>query len=319
MLDRVDFRETQREAFRADVLAGLGRSPKTLPSRWLYDDRGSELFEQITQLPEYYPTRTETAILRERAGEIAAFCGPRALLIEYGAGAGVKTEIVLGALQNPALYLPVDIAGDFLVASAARIERRFPYIEIRPVVADFTDDFDLPADLPRLAPRAAFFPGSTIGNLAPEDAVAFLRRVRGHVGGEGRAVVGVDLRKEVDILVRAYDDSAGVTAAFNLNLLERINRELGGDFDLARFAHEARWNPDSSAIEMHLVSLEAQQATIDGRTVRFAAGETIHTEDSRKYSTGGFEALAAAAGWRVAHVWTDQEGLFALFGLQGDG
>jgi dimethylhistidine N-methyltransferase len=319
MLDRVDFRETQREAFRADVLAGLGRSPKTLPSRWLYDDRGSELFEQITQLPEYYPTRTETAILRERAGEIAAFCGPRALLIEYGAGAGVKTEIVLGALQNPALYLPVDIAGDFLVASAARIERRFPYIEIRPVVADFTDDFDLPADLPRLAPRAAFFPGSTIGNLAPEDAVAFLRRVRGHVGGGGRAIVGVDLRKEIDVLVRAYDDSAGVTAAFNLNLLERINRELGGDFDLARFAHEARWNPDSSAIEMHLVSLEAQQATIDGRTVRFAAGETIHTEDSRKYSTGGFEALAAAAGWRVAHVWTDQEGLFALFGLQGDG
>jgi dimethylhistidine N-methyltransferase len=317
MLDRVDFRETQREAFRADVLAGLGRSPKTLPSRWLYDDRGSELFEQITQLPEYYPTRTETAILRERAGEIAAFCGPRALLIEYGAGAGVKTEIVLGALQNPALYLPVDIAGDFLVASAARIERRFPYIEIRPVVADFTDDFDLPADLPRLAPRAAFFPGSTIGNLAPEDAVAFLRRVRGHVGGVGRAIVGVDLKKDADILVRAYNDSAGVTAAFNLNLLERINRELGGDFDLGRFAHEARWNADSSAIEMHLVSLEAQQATIDGRTIRFTAGETIHTEDSRKYSTDGFKVLAAAAGWRVAHVWTDQEGLFALFGLQG--
>lgn len=315
MLERVDFREAQREAFRADVAAGLLATPKTLPSRWLYDDRGSELFEEITRLPEYYPTRTETGILRENASEIAAFCGSRAVLIEYGAGAGVKTEILLGALENPALYVPVDIAGDFLVDAANRIESRFPYIEIRPVVADFTADFDLPADLPKLPPRVAFFPGSTIGNLAPPDAVAFLKRARVHVGPSGRMVIGVDLRKDVGVLIPAYDDAAGVTAAFNLNLLARINRELGGDFDLAAFAHEARWNERKSAIEMHLVSLRNQTATVDGRAFAFGEGETIHTEDSRKYEIAEFEALARRAGWRLGHVWTDPGRLFAVLGL----
>ncbi|GLK69408.1 L-histidine N(alpha)-methyltransferase [Hansschlegelia plantiphila] len=315
MLERVDFRSAQREAFRSDVLEGLGAERKTLPCRWLYDDRGSELFEEITALPEYYPTRTETAILQDKAGAIAAFCGPRAVLVEYGAGAGVKTEILLGALENPALYVPVDIAGDFLAISAERIERRFPYIEIRPVVADFTDDFDLPADLPRLTPRVAFFPGSTVGNLDPLDAIAFLKRVRGHVGETGKAVIGVDLKKDVSTLLRAYDDAAGITAAFNLNLLERINTELGGDFDMGGFAHEARWNAERSAVEMHLVSRKAQSVAIDHRRFDFAAGETIHTESSRKYSHSEFRGLAEAAGWRVGDVWTDADDLFAVIGL----
>ncbi len=315
MLERVDFRAAQREAFRADVLAGLTAARKTLPSRWLYDDRGSELFEEITQLPEYYPTRTETSILRTHAADMARFCGARAVLIEYGAGAGVKTEILLGALESPALYVPVDIAGDFLVTAAERIERRFPYIEIRPVVADFTDDFDLPADLPKLPPRVAFFPGSTIGNLAPPDAVELLARMRGHVGAGGKAIVGVDLRKALSTLLAAYDDAAGVTAAFNLNLLARINRELGAGFDLAKFAHEARWNEAKSAIEMHLVSLGDQTVSVGGRTVSFAEGETIHTEDSRKYDLAGFTRLAEKAGWRVAETWIDPDRLFAVVGL----
>ncbi|MDR4305740.1 L-histidine N(alpha)-methyltransferase [Chelatococcus sambhunathii] len=315
MLERVDFRETQREALRADVLAGLTGARKTLPSRWLYDDRGSELFEEITQLPEYYPTRTETSILRTHAGDMARFCGARAVLIEYGAGAGVKTEILLGALESPALYVPVDIAGDFLVTAAERIEQRFPYIEIRPVVADFTDDFDLPADLPKLPPRVAFFPGSTIGNLAPRDAVDLLARMRGHVGADGKAIVGVDLRKDIATLVAAYDDAAGVTAAFNLNLLARINRELDADFDLGRFAHEARWSEAKSAIEMHLVSLADQTVFVGGRRISFAEGETIHTEDSRKYDLTGFARLAEKAGWRVAETWIDPGRLFAVLGL----
>jgi dimethylhistidine N-methyltransferase len=315
MLEKVDFRTAQREAFRADVIAGLSASRKTLPARWLYDDRGSELFERITTLPEYYPTRTETGVLRENAAEIAMFCGPRAVLVEYGAGAGLKTEILLGALENPALYVPVDIAGDFLVDSASRIERRFPYIEIRPVVADFTEDFDLPADLPRLTPRVAFFPGSTIGNLAPPDAVGLLQQMRRHVGAAGRAVIGFDRKKEVATLVRAYDDAAGVTAAFNLNLLERINRELDGDVGVERFAHEARWNADESAIEMHLVSREAQTVTVDGRAFRFEVGETIHTESSRKYALDDVARLAASSGWRVERTWTDPDGLFAVVGL----
>lgn len=315
MLEKVDFRSAQREAFRLDVLDGLRRTQKTLPCRWLYDDRGSELFEEITALPEYYPTRTETMILRENASEIAEFCGTRAVLIEYGAGAGVKTEIVLGALSSPALYVPIDIAGDFLVASASRIESRFPYIEIRPVVADFTQDFDLPQDLPKLPPRVGFFPGSTVGNLDPDEVVAFLKRVRAHVGPAGKAVIGVDLKKDVGVLLRAYDDAQGVTAAFNMNLLQRINAELGGDFALENFAHEARWNEGESAVEMHLVSQADQTVTIGDDAIAFRSGETIHTENSRKYGVEQFGVLAAQAGWTVSRNWTDPEGLFAVIGL----
>jgi dimethylhistidine N-methyltransferase len=316
VLDRVDARAAQREAFRLDVLEGLSRPQKTLPSRWLYDDRGSELFEEITNLPEYYPTRTERGILEAHATEMAALAGEKALLIEYGAGAGIKTEILITAIGSPAAYVPIDIAGDFLAASARRIERRFPYVEIRPVVADFTQVFDLPDDLPKLAPRVAFFPGSTIGNLTDEDAVTFLAQIGRHVGRRGTLILGADRRKSPDILIPAYDDAAGVTAEFNRNLLRRVNRELGGDFDLAAFRHEARWNEARSAIEMHLVSTRRQTACVDGRTFRFGDGETIHTEDSRKYSLDALEAMAERAGWLIEHVWQDERELFAVLGLR---
>lgn len=316
MLDRVHPHAAQREAFRADVINGLSRTPKTLPSRWLYDDRGSELFEQITRLPEYYPTRTETAILTGHAAALADFAGEGATLVEYGAGAGVKTEILLAALDRPAAYVPVDIAGDFLFAAAARIESRFPSLDVRPVVADFTDDFDLPDDLPQAGRRVGFFPGSTIGNLSTSEAVSFLKQVRRHAGEGGRAIIGADLKKALPVLLDAYDDAAGVTAAFDLNLLARANRELGATFDLAGFVHQARWNEAVSAVEMHLSSRRQQTVTVDGRSFDFAQGETIHTESSRKYSVDAFATLADRAGWSVTARWLDDDGLFAVFGLE---
>jgi L-histidine N-alpha-methyltransferase len=316
MLERIDSLAWQREAFRADVLEGLGQRRKTLPARWLYDDRGCELFEAITQLEEYYPTRTETGILREQAAALADFCGPGAVLLEYGAGAGIKTEILLAALR-PALYVPIDIAGDFLDQTASRLEQRFPGLTVLPVVADFTTDFDLPEGLPAQAPRIGFFPGSTIGNLDREACAAFLCRMRAQVGAGGRAVIGIDLRKEIETLIAAYDDREGVTAAFDLNLLARINRELDGDFPLDRFAHEARWNARESAIEMHLVSRDAREVTVAGQRIGFAAGESIHTESSRKYDLAEIARLAAGCGWELAHAWTDEAQRFAVVGLEG--
>jgi len=315
MLDRVDLKTLQREAFRADVVAGLSQPCKTLPSRWLYDDRGSQLFEDITRLEEYYPTRTETGILREHAAEIAAFVGEGAVLFEYGAGAGIKTEILIDALQTPRMYVPVDIAGDFLDQTIERMRARYPLLETRGVIADFTTDFDLPADLPR-ARRAAFFPGSTIGNLDEAETLAFLRRMRRHVGRRGSAVIGADLKKDLNTLLAAYDDREGVTAAFNVNLLARVNRELDGAFPLDRFAHEARWNASESAVEMHLVSLDARTVRVDGHRFAFEAGETIHTESSRKYDERSIADLADRSGWRVAACWSDAERRFAVFGLE---
>jgi len=315
MLDRVDLKTLQREAFRADVVAGLSQPCKTLPSRWLYDDRGSQLFEDITRLEEYYPTRTETGILREHSAEIAAFIGEGAVLFEYGAGAGIKTEILIDALQTPRMYVPVDIAGDFLDQTIERMRARYPLLETRGVIADFTTDFDLPADLPR-ARRAAFFPGSTIGNLDEAETLAFLRRMRRHVGRRGSAVIGADLKKDLNTLLAAYDDREGVTAAFNVNLLARVNRELDGEFPLDRFAHEARWNASESAVEMHLVSLDARTVRVDGHRFAFEAGETIHTESSRKYDERSIADLADRSGWRVAACWSDAERRFAVFGLE---
>lgn len=316
MLDRVDLRTLQLEAFRTDVIAGLSKKRKTLPSRWLYDDRGSELFEGITQLEEYYPTRTETGILREHAAEMAAFVGEGVVLFEYGAGAGVKTEILIDALASPRLYVPIDIAGDFLDQTVERMRRRFPQLETRSVVADFTTDFEQPADLPRTR-RAAFFPGSTIGNLDESETLSFLRRMRRHVGQRGHAIVGADLKKNIDTLLAAYDDRKGVTAAFNLNLLARVNRELDGEFPLDRFVHEARWNDNEAAIEMHLVSLDARAVKVDGQRIAFEAGETIHTESSRKYDERTFADLAARSGWRVSRFWCDAGRQFGVFGLEG--
>ena len=314
MLDIASQQTRQLEDFRADVVSGLSRLQKTLPSRWLYDDRGCEIFEAITQLDEYYPTRTETAILRENAREIAEFCGERAVLLEYGPGAAIKTEILIAALDRPRLYVPIDIAGDFLDETVARLRRRFPALETLPVVADFTRDFDIPRSAPR-ARRSAFFPGSTIGNLDAQETRLFLRRVRRHVGWSGTAIIGVDLKKDVAALLAAYDDRQGVTATFNLNLLTRINRELGGDFSLDRFAHQARWNEAESAVEMHLVSLGEQVVTVDGRAFAFLAGETIHTESSRKYDVSSFMKVVRSGSWRVSAIWSDPGRRFALFGL----
>ncbi|HEY5337490.1 MAG TPA: L-histidine N(alpha)-methyltransferase [Rhizomicrobium sp.] len=314
MLDEAQVHSRYDGAFRADVLRGLSESPKTLPCRWLYDNNGSELFEAITRLPEYYPTRTETSILRAHAQQIAEFAGADVSLLEYGAGAGIKTEILIAALRDPRFYVPIDIAGDFLALTATRMRKRFAALQILPIVSDFMIDFEIPAIL-RRGRRVAFFPGSTIGNLSTTEAIAFLARMRRHVGASGAAIVGVDLKKDLQTLLTAYDDSQGVTAQFNLNLLARINRELDGDFVLDRFAHSARWNKRDSAVEMHLVSLEAQTATVANRRFTFVEGETIHTESSRKYDLPMFTTLAGESGWAVSQVWTDARAQFAVLGL----
>jgi dimethylhistidine N-methyltransferase len=317
MLQLVDAQTRHVGAFRADVLAGLSQPQKFLPSRWFYDDRGCELFEAITRLDEYYPTRTETAILAQHARELADFCGEKTVVLEYGAGAARKTEILLNALAAPLLYAPIDIAADFVEATAARVRCRFQGLKVQPIAVDFTADFDIPANVP--APRrVAFFPGSTIGNLDNAETLAFLRRMHRHVGAEGRAIIGADLKKDIATLIAAYDDRDGVTAEFNLNLLARINRELAGTFALAQFAHEARWNDAQSAIEMHLVSMCRQEVRVANKRFVFAAGETIHTESSRKYSVESFSTLAAASDWRVDKIWQDPQKRFAIFGLTSD-
>lgn len=304
----------QDSGFRDEVLRGLAGHPRSVPSRWLYDDRGSELFEEITRLDEYYPTRTEAKILREAAKPIAAFAGPRAVVVEYGAGAAVKTSLLLAALDRPAEYLAVDVAGDFMTSSMARLASQFPGLKVGLRVADFTRDFDLPDGL-GTAPRLGFFPGSTFGNLSEEEAVALLRRMRRQLGVSGRAIIGIDLRKGLDRLLPAYDDEDGVTAAFNLNLLERINRELGANFQPDAFRHEARWNPGEFAVEMHIVSLRPQVVAIGGFDFDFWIGDSIHTESSRKHDAQSFTRLAELGGWDVSELWTDAERLFAVFGL----
>jgi dimethylhistidine N-methyltransferase len=316
MLNLVDSKTRQAESFRADVIAGLSAPRKTLPSRWLYDDLGCELFEQITGLDEYYPTRTETAILRENSAEIAGFCGANAAVIEYGAGAGIKTEILLDALREPCRYLPLDIAGDFLRATTNRLGMRFPDLAIWPIVADFTEDFDVSRQLSGVDNKVGFFPGSTIGNLDSPATNAFLRRVRRHVGSAGKAIIGVDLKKDIKTLVAAYDDREGVTARFNLNLLTRINRELSGEFLLDCFLHRALWNAHTSAIEMHLISLRDQRIAVGRHSFDFFNGETIHTESSRKYDIKEFARIVARQGWTLRKIWKDEEELFGVLGLQ---
>lgn len=315
MLDGFELGTRWDEAFRAAVVAGLSRAQKSIPCCWLYDERGCELFNEITRLEEYYPTRAETEILLRWAAEMACFCGEDVLLFEYGAGAGIKTEILIEALDRPRLYVPIDIAGDVLAQTASRIRERFPGLETHPIVADFNGDFELPADLPP-GPRTAFFPGSTIGNLNRSETIAFLSRLHGHVEGRGTAIVGVDLKKDVGTLLTAYDDGGGVTATFNLNLLARINRELDGNFPLERFVHQACWNETESAVEMHLVSLDARAVSVCGQQFAFREGETIHTESSRKYALDSFHSLAKTGGWRLSRAWLDEEDRFAVLGLE---
>jgi len=301
--------------FRRDVEAGLSAARKRLSSKYFYDAAGSKLFEDICELPEYYPTRVETALLKQIAPELSAAVPEGGVLLEFGSGDSVKTEILLKAAPQVGAYAPLDISPSALDEAAARIRGRLPGLVVEPVIGDFTQPLQLPAHLAE-RPLMGFFPGSTIGNFAPDEAEAFLARARILLGDGSRFVIGVDVPKAREILEAAYDDAAGVTAAFNLNLLTRINRELGADFDLSGFHHRAVWNADESRMEMHLVSVRSQTVRLGARRFEFAAGETIHTENSYKYAPGRFEALAAAAGWRVAAQWLAPPPSFAIFLLE---
>ncbi len=303
-------------SFAADVIAGLTAQPKTLPPKYFYDLAGSALFERITELPEYYPTRCEIAILHKNAPAIASMFPPGSALIEFGSGSSRKARILLDAAATVAAYVPVDISGDFLQQDLAQFKRDLPHLVVHPLVADFTKPFAVP---PRLAalPRVGFFPGSTIGNFEPAEAGAFLRHSGDMLGAGALFLVGVDLVKDEATLCRAYNDAEGVTAKFNLNLLARINRELGGDFDLAAFAHRAFFNAAQSRIEMHLVSTQPQKVRVNGIGIDFGRGETIHTENSYKYTIESLQALARGAGWTAAEVFSD--GLFAVHALRASG
>jgi dimethylhistidine N-methyltransferase len=295
-------------SFLEDVVAGLSLPQKALPPKYFYDAAGSRLFERICRLPEYYLTRAELSLTRENISSIARFAGKGGELLEYGSGESLKTRLLIRALR-PTTYLPVDISASALERAAARLGREFPWLRIIPVAADFSRPLDLPA---AKSPRTAYFPGSTIGNLTPDEAHGFLARAR--TQGK-RMLIGTDLKKDANVLHAAYNDSRGVTAAFNLNLLARINRELGADFDLRGFSHYAFYNARRGRIEMHLISLEDQVVKISRNRFRFERGESIHTENSYKYSIEGFRALAANAGLRQTRCWTDRKGLFALHGL----
>ncbi len=312
-LQRLHDLEPTADTFRDDVLRGLRGVPKTLPSKFFYDAEGSRLFDQICELPEYYPTRTETALLAGRAGEIAEIVGPQVGLIEFGSGAGVKIRLLLAALSDPASYVPVDISREHLMHATLSLAQDFPRLRIGPVCADYTQPFALP-HLPGTRPLriVGFFPGSTIGNFTPEEATEFLRRTARLLGRGSMMIIGVDLPKDPAILHAAYDDAAGVTAAFNLNLLHRINRELGADFDLAAFHHEARWKAGDSRVEMHLVSRIRQTVELRPDRFEFVPGESIHTENSYKYGIDAFSQLARAAGYATIVSWTDAAALFSI-------
>jgi len=303
------------DSFADHVVNGLGDDPKWLSAKYFYDAAGSDLFEQITQLPEYYPTRTELAILSENARAIAASIPLAAALVEFGAGSSRKARILLAAAPQIAAYVPVDISPELLAQEASRVRHDMPHVAVFPVAADFTRDFDLPAQI-RNRPHVGFFPGSTIGNFEPEDATEFLRQAGRVLGSGATMIVGVDRIKDEAVLNAAYDDAAGVTARFNLNILRRMNRELGGDFDLAAFRHRAFYNAADHRIEMHLESLHAQTVHVAGRNFSFAKGETIHTENSYKYTIESFRALAETAGWRPVATWTDAHDYFAVHVLK---
>ncbi|MGQ3102051.1 MAG: L-histidine N(alpha)-methyltransferase [Sphingopyxis solisilvae] len=297
-------------AFRADVHAGLAQAQKAIPARWFYDATGSALFEDITALPEYYPTRSETDLLTRHAADIAAAVGPDRAVVELGSGSSTKTPLLLGAIA-PAAYVPVDISGDFLRDSAAALAARFPGLPIYPVEADFTQRVAMPREICPL-PKLGFFPGSTIGNMVARTAIDLLRNWREALGEESLLLIGIDRIKDIAVLTRAYDDPAGVTAAFNLNLLERINRELGGDIPVDNFAHRAIWNDVHARIEMHLVAACDMDFTVDGRDYHMAAGETIHSENSHKYGPRDANLLLRASGWTPVATWDDVDPAFAL-------
>ena len=297
-------------AFRADVLTGLAQPQKAIPARWFYDERGSELFEDITKVPEYYPTKAETEILRGKGAKFAKLIGAGRAVVEFGSGSSVKTPLLLSAIE-PGAYVPLDISGEFLRAAAADLSAKFPGLPVHPVEADFTKRVELPnavADMPKLG----FFPGSTIGNMVPRTAVDLLREMRKTLGDEALLLIGMDLVKGSDVLEAAYDDAQGVTAAFNRNLLTRINRELDADIPVDAFRHEARWVDMYARIEMHLVAQENVKFTVSGEQFAMKAGETIHTENSHKFGRRSANTLLLAGHWTPIERWTDEERRFSL-------
>lgn len=298
-------------AFRHDVLMGLSLPQKAVPARWFYDHRGSELFEEITRLPEYYPTRVETDLLRAIADDVADAVGPGRAVVEFGAGSSTKTPLLLSAIA-PCAYVPIDISGDFLRQSSAALGQRFPGLTVIPVEADFMDEVPLPS-LIRGRQKLGFFPGSTIGNMVPSQAVDLLRTMRASLGEGAMLLIGMDRIKDAATLQAAYDDAAGVTAQFNLNLLYRINRELRGDIPVEHFAHRAIWNARLARIEMHLEAQRDMDFEIDGRHFHMDAGETIHSENSHKYGDRDAGVLLSAGGWTVQRSWTDAEDMFSVY------
>jgi dimethylhistidine N-methyltransferase len=297
--------------FAAALIAGLSQRRKSIPCRFFYDAAGSALFERITEQPEYYPTHTEMGILAAHAGDLASLAAPGTVLIEFGSGSSLKTELLLARMTDLYAYVPIDISGAALADAQARIAERFPSLKVLPVQGDFSQPLQLPDDI-SARPRLGFFPGSTIGNLTQNEAIELLSNMRAILGADGRLIIGADLKKDVRRLIAAYDDAAGVTAAFNLNLLHRANSELGADFDVAAFTHSATYDVRHGRIDMHLVSRAEQTVRVQGHRFRFAAGERIHTEHSHKYDIEGFRDLAARAGWTGQSVWTDPENLFSV-------
>ncbi len=309
--------DEQTSAFARDAIEDLSQHPKRLSPKYFYDAAGSELFEAITRLPEYYPTRTELSILRDRGGEIASHLPGAAGLVEFGAGATTKVRLLLKHCDLSA-YVPVDISGDFLKSQAEALRKDFPSLAVYPVAADFTAPFALPAAIAGM-PKVGFFPGSTLGNFEPEEARQFLRSARDILGSRAQMIIGIDLEKDERVLHDAYNDAAGVTAKFNLNVLVRINRELGGNFDLSACAHRAIYNRIQHRIEMHLISKKRQTVRMLGTSFAFQPGESIHTENSYKYSLERFAALAHSSGWKVRKSWTDDAKMFSVHALSAEG
>jgi dimethylhistidine N-methyltransferase len=304
--------EPQVDDVRAEVLAGLTKPAKTLPPKLFYDARGSELFEDICKLDEYYPTRTEVAILKRYVGEMVALIGPQCRLVELGSGSSLKTHVLLDHLEAPSAYVPVDISKTALLEASLAIAAKYPDLDVLAVCADYTQPFELPEPRKPARRTVGFFPGSTIGNMERADALAFLRRIAGWCGHGGGLLIGVDLKKDRPTLEAAYNDRAGVTAAFNLNLLHRINRELAADFDPDAFRHQAVYDEPQGRIEMRLISRRPQTVTIEGQPIAFEEGEWITTEYSHKYAVPDFQRLAAEAGFDVQHVWTDADQRFSV-------
>ena len=300
--------------FLSDVLHGLAATEKFLPCKYLYDERGSQLFDRICELEEYYPTRTETQITLDNSQSIADCIGPQAILVEYGSGSSTKTRDLLDHLDQLVAYLPVDISADHLLGTADKLQSEYPDLDVRPIVADFTSGFDLPEDLPDER-VCVYFPGSTIGNFEPDAAISILHFIADHCGPEGGLLIGFDLHKETDILELAYDDPHGVTAEFSLNILERVNGELDADFDVSEFRHVSFYNQQQGRIEIYIESQCEQKVTVAGEQFNFAEGERIHVEYSHKYTIEGFAAMARKAGLKQQHVWTDDQEYFALMYL----